>query len=63
MTTRKKTITRRTAERLSRAAYDFEYLATRFRADGMDSYANSVAAIASQLGNLGRSLDRHFDGE
>jgi hypothetical protein len=56
-------ITKRTAERLHRAAYDFEALAARFRSDGLDYYANSIKHMSSNLGELARRLDRELVGE
>lgn len=46
----------RTAERLQRAAYEFELVAHRLRAAGKDSEANGVADVASRLGKIGRGL-------
>ena len=51
-----KRITRRTAERLIRAAYEYEHLAGNLRHEGFDSEAAGVARIASQLGSIGRGL-------
>jgi hypothetical protein len=52
----KRTITLRTAERLSRAAYEFEFLASRLDAEGFKDYASGVRAVSSRLGDMGRSL-------
>lgn len=60
---RRRTITLRTAERLSRAAYDFEELAARFRADGLDSFADGIKDISRKLGSLGRSLEHELEGK
>lgn len=48
----------RTGERLMRLAYDLEYISTRLRAANEESAANGVKEISSQLGNIGRDLDR-----
>lgn len=53
----RKRITIRTAERLGRAAFEFEHLANVFAGEGMASYAQSLRNISSQLGNLGCRLD------
>lgn len=49
-------ITTRTAERLIRAAYEFEHLAMRLRGEGHDSEGEGVREISSQLGKIGRRL-------
>jgi hypothetical protein len=49
-------ISRRTAEGLIRAAYEYEELASRLRREGYESHAYAVQAISSSLGNVGRSL-------
>ncbi len=54
-------ITKRTPERLIKAAYEYEYLAGSLREEGYESIANGIAAIASKLGDIGRSLDRLID--
>lgn len=46
----RKRVTARTAERLIRAAYEFEALAVVLRCEGWDAEGNSVGAIASQFG-------------
>ena len=57
----KKKITRRTAARLARASYEYEYLAKSMRAEGHTEHAEWLNGIASDLGNLGRSLTEHFE--
>lgn len=52
----RKSVTIRTAERLSRSAYEFEELAARLRSEGFGSITNEVKAISSSLGNCGRVL-------
>lgn len=47
---------RRLGKRLVRAAYEYEHLSSRMRYDGLDSEANGVNAISSQLGKIGRGL-------
>lgn len=60
----RKTVTMRTADRLSRAAYDFEYLANRMKeAEGFESEAEAVRSISRLLGNLGRDLARRLSQE
>lgn len=57
-TRRKYKVTRRTAERLIRAAYEFEHFAAMIREDGEhDALADGVAGVARSLGRLGRSLE------
>ena len=56
-------ITRRTAERLCRDAYDYEDLAARLRAAGYDSEANSISEIASRFGRIGRGLMEKLEGK
>jgi hypothetical protein len=58
----RKSITIRTAERLIRAAYEHEHLATRLRYEGHENEANGVATIASQLGRIGRGLAEKLEG-
>lgn len=58
-----RTVTIRTAERLIRAAYEFEELATRLRYEGHESHAAGVLEVASQLGKMGRSLRDKLTGE
>jgi hypothetical protein len=58
---KRKSITKRTAERLHRAAYEYEDLASRFRAEGFSFEANSIASIASDLGHIARQLDRKLE--
>lgn len=53
---------KRTAERLIRAAYEYEALAQRMIADGFESEGNGVAHIASRLGDIGRSLMDVLEG-
>ena len=55
------TVTKRTAERLIRAAYDFEELANRMKAEGYGDFGRGIEDIARRLGNIGRDLDRRFD--
>lgn len=55
---RKPTVGARQAEKLIRAAYDFEAMSARLRAAGFDSIASGVRAVSSELGDLGRSLER-----
>lgn len=49
-------VTRRTAERLIRAAYEYEHLAHNFRHEGWDDEAGGLNEIASRLGKMGRRL-------
>ncbi|MDG4856393.1 hypothetical protein [Mesorhizobium sp. WSM4982] len=56
-------VTKRTAERLIRAAYEYEHLAACLRHEGHESHANGVLAVASQLGKMGRSLMDKLEGE
>lgn len=56
-------VTRRTADRLQRAAFEYEYLAGVFRAEGYDSKASSLREIASRLGEIGRDLAGQFMGD
>ena len=59
MTKRKPTVTHRTAERLHRAAYEFEYLASRMRqAGGWEGEAEGIREISSRLGDIARRMDR-----
>ena len=51
-----KKLSPRTAERLIRAAYDYEELANRLKHDGHNYFADSVRAISSQLGVAGRTM-------
>jgi hypothetical protein len=59
----RKSITLRTAERLIRAAYEYEHLAARLRSERHEREGNGIAAIASQLGNIGRALADKLKGE
>ena len=58
----RKKITLRTAERLVRAAYDYEQLAAVFRSEGHDSMAEGVQNVSRRLGDMGRSLERQLEG-
>jgi hypothetical protein len=58
----RKTVTKRTAERLIRAAYDFEELASRLRHEGHESEAGGVQEISSRLGKIGRGLMEKLEG-
>lgn len=57
MKTKRKNITARTQERVHRLAYDFEHMAARARADGLDMLANTLQSIASSCGNIARNDD------
>lgn len=46
----------RTAERLIRAAYDFQAVAARLREAGREREANGVRECASRLGAIGRGM-------
>lgn len=52
----KKTITRRTVERIHREAYAFEELARRFNAAGFISESDTFRRISSDLGAIARRL-------
>jgi len=52
----RKRITKRTPERLIRAAYDFEHLASNLDHEGYGEEASAVRAAASHLGAVGRSM-------
>jgi hypothetical protein len=54
---KRKVITIRTSERLIRAAYDMEALASALQHEGYGNIANGVAAAAQQLGACGRLLE------
>ncbi len=58
---RRRTVTARTGERLVRAAYDFEALASRMAAEGWSHDAEAVRAAARHLGNAARNLLDEFD--
>ncbi len=53
--TNRKRITHRTIERISRAAYEYEHLASVARSEGHEFLADSLNQIASCLGSLGRN--------
>ena len=57
---RKIVIGKRTAERLHRAAYDFESLASRLREAGRASIAEDVRKASSILGQAARHLDEEL---
>jgi len=59
----RKSITLRTAERLVRAAYDYEELATRLRSEGHESHADGLKDVSRKLGDMGRSLERKLEGK
>lgn len=50
----RRSITKRTQERVHRLAYDFEDMARRARADGLDGLADRLNGLASSCGNLAR---------
>ncbi len=52
---KKRSITPRTQERVHRQAYEFEYLAARARADGLERLANSLQAVAGTMGDIARN--------
>lgn len=54
-------ITRRTAERLHRAAYEYEYLAASLRAEGWASEAEGVKEVSRRLGAIARNMDERFN--
>lgn len=54
-------ITKRTAERLMRAAYDFGDLAMRLKAEGYAMEGNSIEEVASILHKIGGKLDSALD--
>ena len=54
-------VTKRTAERLIRAAYEYEAIASRLRDAGHDEIANAVRAASTMLGNSGRALMDKFE--
>jgi hypothetical protein len=54
----KKPNVKRSGERLIRLAYELERLSVRLRLAGHESEANSVRAMASTAGNVGRELNR-----
>lgn len=58
----KKKLSIRTAERLIRAAYDYEELAARLRYDGHEHWAETVKSISSQLGKAGRAMADEIEG-
>lgn len=58
----RKTVTRRTAERLIRAAYEYEYLAARLRHEGYVSAGDGVREISRWLGKIGRDMLDKFGG-
>ncbi len=58
----RKRVTTRTSERLCRAAYDYEWLASVFRKEGHNEYAETLAKVSSLLGQCGRSLERKLMG-
>lgn len=49
---------KRTGERLIR----LEAMAARIRAGGDSSNASAVQALSSQAGNIGRAMDRKYNG-
>lgn len=51
---KRRSITKRTQERVHRLAYDFEWMAGRARHDGLPALADSLQAIASSCGDLAR---------
>lgn len=53
-------ITKRTAERLIRAAYEYEALAASLNAEGFGDFGRGVEDIASRLGKIGRGLADRF---
>ena len=56
----RKRITHRTAERLIKAAYEYEYLASVMRREGLESHADRVKDISSALGDAGRRLSNEL---
>lgn len=58
----KRKLSRRTAERLIRAAYDFEDLAGRLREDGHERFADYVKSISRDLGDCGRKMEQEIGG-
>lgn len=52
----RKSITNRTVERLTRAAYDFADLAARLRAEGFINQANAVEGASKSLRAAGDSI-------
>lgn len=58
--TKRKSITRRTPERLQRAAYEYEHLAAKMRAEGFVVEASHISEIASRLGKIGRDMADKF---
>lgn len=56
METKPRKVDKRTAEKLIRAAYDFEIVAARLRLSGHEHIANAVADTSARLGQSGRSL-------
>jgi hypothetical protein len=54
-------VTSRTAERLHRAAYDFEYLANTLKVEGFESIGGGVRDVSNQLGKLARRLDEELE--
>lgn len=53
----RKTVTLRTAERIHRAAYDFESLSVRLRAEGFEREGNGLKDVSRKLGDIARNLD------
>lgn len=51
-----KKLSKRTAEKLIRAAYDYEELASRLAYNGHKYWADSVRPISSSLGKIGRAM-------
>lgn len=57
---KRKRITGRTMERLHRAAYEYEYLASVAKAEGHDDLADALRDISSKIGKCARAFDGRF---